>query len=72
MLAYNPGKECGTCENCWMRKVDIPGDGYLAKNVKFIYDVYCNVDDKSLGGLHNSKAELCRNYIERKGVDYGH
>ena len=70
MMTYNPGKECGTCENCWMRKVDIPGDSYLAKNVKFIYDIYCNVTGNTLGTLHNSKAVLCENYIERKEVKY--
>lgn len=69
MLSYNPGKVCGTCEHCWLRKVpvdlkirDLP--------LEFIYDVFCNVTKDSLGGTNNSKAELCGNYIERKVGNY--
>lgn len=66
-MTINPRRICGTCENCWMRRVpcdlkvrDIP--------VEFIYDIYCRVDNKTLGGdpLHNSRAELCKHYKERK------
>ena len=71
MLSYNPGRECGTCENCWLRR--LPTDMKIREvPVEFIYDLYCNVDDKSLGSMHNSKAELCRNYVERKEVTYGY
>ena len=69
MLTYNPGKECGTCENCWLRR--LPVDMKIREvPVEFIYDLYCNVDDKSLGSTHNPKAVLCRNYIEREGSKY--
>ena len=65
---YNNGKECGDCENCWMRKQHLPDDCFVINGepLGFIYDLYCRVDDKSIGSLHNTKAELCNNFIERK------
>lgn len=62
---YNYNKECGDCQNCWMRK--IPTDMKIREDVpvEFIYDIYCNVDDTSLGSLHNPRAQQCKDFILR-------
>lgn len=65
MMTYNPGKVCGMCKYCGLRK--IPVDVKIRDNipVEFIYDIYCSVDDTSLSGTHSKKAELCHTYTER-------
>lgn len=63
---FNYGKECGSCKNCGMKRIDLPDS-----LIPCVYDLYCLVDDRQLGSLHNSRAEFCDNYIEREKVNYG-
>ena len=59
-MNFNYGKECGDCENCWMRKEE-----YDSEIIPWTYDIYCRVDNRSIS-IHNTSAEICRNFIERK------
>ena len=66
-MKFNCGKECKDCKNCWLRKVSF-GDtkSSILQQAGFMYDIYCKIDDSSLGSLHNTKAVLCDNFVEKE------
>ena len=69
-MIYNPKRTCSTCQNCWARTVDVPDFKVGDVPLEFVYESFCNVDKESLGSPYNTRAEFCKDYVERKDIKY--
>lgn len=69
MFTYNVNAECGKCQNCMMRRVNLPDTCFVINGepLGFIYDIYCRVTEESIP-FHCKRAELCSNFIEKETI----
>lgn len=61
LLDFHYGCECGDCTHCMAKDVDLPSE-----LIPRIMAIYCEIDNRDLGNLHNERAVLCHHYEERK------
>ena len=69
MFTYNVNAECGDCQNCMMRRVNLPDTCFVINGepLGFVYNVYCKITDDTVP-IHCKRAELCRNFIRKEPV----
>ena len=60
-IDFHYGCECGSCVHCMANDVYLPSE-----LIPRIMTLYCEIDNRDLGGLHNERAVLCHHYEERK------
>ena len=66
-MEFHYGAKCGDCVNCGLKRVDIPSE-----LIPCVYSLYCVIDNRELGSLHNTRAELCKHFKERENQICGY
>lgn len=67
---FNYGAECGDCQNCKMRRINLPDTCFVINGepLGFVYDVYCKLTDTTVP-LNCKKAEYCNDFIRKEPVE---
>jgi len=60
LIDFHYGCECGDCTHCLAKDVEIPSE-----IIPRVMVLYCGIDNRDLGGLHNERAVFCKHYTER-------